>query len=170
MSTTRKWVGTLAATVMFLASTSAISQDASKENSTDTNVADGKAQEVSKKKEKQPTLADVTRVSTAEAAREAAQKTSKEKARYQESDQGEDSSVLEFKPASTGENAGAKPQPTDSSKRTKKNVHGEGYGALDPGNSGNHQTGGAVGATTKTGKTSVYVESNQTRSTSPTPH
>jgi|SRR5271169_2650181 len=170
MSTTRKCVGTLAAAVMLLASTSAISQDTSKKNSADTNVADGKTQDASKKKEKQPSLAEVTRVSTAEAAHEAAQKASKEKVKDQESDKSEESSVLEFKPASSDENTGAKPQPYDTSKSQKKNVHGEGYGALDPRNSGHHQTGGSLGATTKTGKTSVYVETDQTRSTTPTPH
>ena len=174
MSTTRRWVGFLSTALMFLASTPAISQDTAKKNSADASVADAHPQDPSKKKEKQPALADVTRVSTAEAALGAARDATKEKAKNQKSRQSpdgtEETGVLEFKPASQDADAEAASHPTVYSRTKRKRVHGEAYGSLDPRNSGNHQTGGAVGATTKSGKTSVYVETDQARSTAPTPH
>jgi hypothetical protein len=55
----------------------------------------------------------------------------------------------------------------DHSKSPLKNVHGDLYGATDSGALGGNQVDGAVGATTKSGKTSVYVQTDHAQTTWP---
>jgi len=124
-----------------------------------------------KNADRKPSLADVTRVSTEEAARNAANHAAKDKAKDEETGKEGSADITEFQPAGS-DDAGASTgsQTNPSASPTRKKVHGEAYGALDPKNSATHRAGGAVGATSKSGKTSVYIETDQSKSTSPTPH
>jgi hypothetical protein len=115
--------------------------------------------DAAKTAEKKSVLANVTRISTAEAAKKA-----KPEETQKASEASGDPDVMEFRPASRDEEDAQ--APTASAKSPRKAVHGEAYGALDPKHPGTHRAGGAAGATSKSGKTSVYVS----KSTSPTPH
>lgn len=76
------------------------------------------------------------------------------------------SAVDEFKPGSAVDSAGDAVVVKESKKSAAKNIHGTAYGGLDPTARGNHETGGSVGATSKGGKTSVYVETDSSRAAS----
>ncbi len=119
--------------------------------------------------DKKRLLDEATRVSTSEALKSVAQE-SKEKSKTSEGSSTSD--VLEFQP-SAPPSAGARTvvaPSRDSKKSMAKNVHGSVYGSADPRATGNHRTGGAVGASSKSGKSSIYVETDQGRSTSSSPH
>lgn len=76
---------------------------------------------------------------------------------------GSNGAVVEFRPAANGSenNSNSAVVVQKQSKAPLKHVHGELYGAK----SGiGHADGGSVGATSKSGKTSVYIESDQSRS------
>jgi hypothetical protein len=164
-------IATLTTGLLFLALPAAYPQDAGQKGATDQTVPAPQAMGKTKKAEKQILLNDVAPESTEEAARRAAKETaslSSKKKDDKASDTGIDS-VLEFHPASAQEKAEAKSSARPSVKHTKKNIHGEAYGGLDPASSGTHQGGGAAGATSKSGKTSVYIQGEQTRATQP-PH
>ena len=80
-----------------------------------------------------------------------------------------DEAVMEFRAAGNG-SAGSLSAPAalhdKAAKSALKRVHGDLYG----GKSGaGRADGGSVGATSRSGKTSVYVGSDQTRSTTPLP-
>ncbi len=109
-------------------------------------------------------LSDATRVSTDTAVGDAAKQASKkpEDAKQQPTTE----AVVEFHPAEAQVTAspGVK---TEAQKSRKKDIHGTVFGAADAKNSGTHRAGGAVGATSKGGKTSVYVETERDRTTSP---
>ncbi len=116
-------------------------------------------------------LGELTRVDTAATARNTGQKAAKEK---KEGNQAEDSgnAPLEVKPAPQ-ESAPAgeeRPASKESKSSKRQKVHGTVYGALDPNGPGNHQTATSLGASSKSGKTSVYVESDRSRSTPSSPH
>jgi len=124
-----------------------------------------------KSEQKKISLSDVAPLSTEETARSAAKEADQSSSKKKD-DKAEDSgidSVLELHPVSAGEKAAASSDAKPSVKRPKKNIHGEAYGGMDARGSGTHQAGGAVGATSKSGKTSVFVQGEQTRSTQP-PH
>ena len=79
-----------------------------------------------------------------------------------------DDAVVEFR--ASGHGSGDSAAPTvihdPASKSALKRVHGDLYGnKSDIG----HADGGSAGATSKSGKTSIYVESDQMRSTVPPP-
>ena len=115
------------------------------------------------------TLADVTRVSTAEATRKAAKDLAKDRGRDSPSEASGVSDVLEFHPAE----ADLQGVPTTLSKESKKsalkNVHGDAYGALD-GRGAGRRAGGSVGATSKSGKTSIDVQTDRSHESTPVPH
>jgi len=115
-----------------------------------------------------PALAEATRVSTAEAARLAAEV----KAQGHGSDPAFEASgapdVLEFRPASPRAQDSAGAVSTKESKRLKS-VHGDAYGALDSRGAGK-QAGGAVGATSKGGRSSIYVETDRSHDTATAAH
>lgn len=74
-----------------------------------------------------------------------------------------DSAVMEFHPADPGDARTGDPLVVgskDSKKTAAKRIHGEVYGAADPNQTGTHAAGGSVGATSKSGKASVYVETD----------
>jgi hypothetical protein len=111
-----------------------------------------------------PAVADVTRVSTADAARKAAA----EAARGHRSDAGSEASgtpeVLEFRPAESS--SGAPTVSTSKQSRKPANVHGDVYGAL-----GDHraarQAGASAGGTSKSGKSSIYVQTDREATPAP---
>jgi hypothetical protein len=126
------------------------------------------------KTQKKPALAEVTRVSTTDAAQSVAKDKAKEKAqepgREDSTQKPADSSVTEFRPASpdaasSGETTAAPSK--DSKKSALDRVHGTVYGSADPGNKGTHRTGAAAGISSKSGKTSIYVETERARETPP---
>jgi hypothetical protein len=72
--------------------------------------------------------------------------------------------VLEFQPAASGSGTASNPRVVSDdagSKSPLKRVHGDLYGAT--GGTG-HAAGGSVGATSKSGKTSIYIQSDEARS------
>lgn len=116
--------------------------------------------------EKKPALAEVTRVSTEEAARSAAHKQARKTAEEEVAEKSSESDVVELRPAR--ENAespgGAVVVPQkDSKKSALSKVHGTVHGSADPRNSGSRRTGASVGASSKSGKTAVYVETERDR-------
>jgi hypothetical protein len=77
-----------------------------------------------------------------------------------------DDSVVEFQPAVGGSGTTSRPAATVQDKEAKsplKRVHGDLYGGTG------RADGGSVGATSKGGKTSIYVESDQARGAAPQP-
>jgi hypothetical protein len=74
-----------------------------------------------------------------------------------------DPGVSEFQAVSHdfGGSSGALVVPSSGSgKSALKDIHGEVDGALAPGSVGGNQIGGAVGATSKNGKTSIFIQTN----------
>jgi hypothetical protein len=75
-----------------------------------------------------------------------------------------DDAVLEFQPAASGSEAASNPRVVDDGapgKSPLKRVHGDLYGAT--GGAGRAE-GGSVGATSKSGKTSIYIQSDDAKS------
>jgi len=166
-------VGLGMAIVVLLTSMDAVAQDAVKKDSTNSSQAASQPETDSKNPKNKISLADVTRVSTEEAARSAAHEAATAKTKKQEAGKDSDAdvdSISEFRPASHDSDSKSKNDPKVSKKSSKAKIHGEAYGGVDSSNSGNHDTGGAVGATSKSGRASVYVQGEQTQSTTPTPH
>lgn len=94
----------------------------------------------------------------------------KDQSKAQAGDQNKaDEAVMEFHTAGNG-SAGSLSAPAalhdKETKSALKRVHGELY---DGQSAAGHADGGSVGATSRSGKTSVYVGSDQTRSTAPLP-
>jgi hypothetical protein len=117
-----------------------------------------------------PALAEATRVSTAEAARKAAEVKVQAHGSDVASQASGASDVLEFHAGSPGaEDPLVAANTKESKKSALKSVHGDAYGALD-GRGAGKQTGGAVGATSKGGKASVYVETDRSHDATPAPH
>jgi hypothetical protein len=116
-----------------------------------------------------PTLAEATRVSTAEAARKAAAVEAQGHGSEPASQASSAPDVLEFHAASPGAQDSAGAATTKESKTALKSVHGDAYGALGSRGAGK-QTGGAVGATSKSGKTSIYVETDRSHDSTPDSH
>jgi membrane protein involved in colicin uptake len=116
---------------------------------------------------------DVTRVSTAEAARRAAEKKAEESAggdsKKKEDAKEDAAAVSEFKPASKARDAETAVQPAsqDSGKLPLKDIHGSVQGAAG---SGMRRVGSEIGASSKSGKTHVYVETERSSSDPATPH
>jgi len=121
-------------------------------------------------------------VSTADAARSAAQELAKsrkgadreastEPARAGKPavDRTDDSPVDEFRPAPQGnpEGDGVTVKSEGSKKSVLKNVHGAAYGGLDAKNRKDHDAAASVGGSSKSGKTSVYVETENSRTSAP---
>ena len=136
--------------------------------------------------EKKPSQAPVELglkpVSTADAARSAARELAKSrKGADQEAsteparagkpavDRTDDSPVDEFRPAPNGdaEAEGVVVKSEGSKKSILKNVHGAAYGGLDAKNRKDHDAAASVGGSSKSGKTSVYVETENSRTSAP---
>jgi cytoskeletal protein RodZ len=122
---------------------------------------------------KKAVLSDATRASTSKAM-EGAAKQKVTATGEQEPRAPEDSAVTEFRPVPPGQaNDGRQPAPTNSGQKAEsgplKDVHGSVYGASGTANSSVRTTGAAAGASSKSGKTSVYIEGRRARESSPHP-
>ena len=118
-------------------------------------------------------LTDATRASTSQALASATKQKVKESTDKQ-SNQPEDSAVIELRSVQPGQNSKAeKPQQVSSTQKGKggplKNIHGTAYGRTGSTSTDNRSVGGAAGTSSKSGKTSVYVETQRTRETTPRP-
>lgn len=173
MVVSTKQIGILLAAVALLASTAGIAQDDAMKNSP-AAASDSQQKSATKKSDNKPILSDVMQVNTEETARSAAHEAAKKRSKDQQksitADGSSVDSVLEFTPASADSESAEKHEPGITTKHARKNIHGEAYGSLDPAHSGNHEAGGALGVGSKSGKAHVYVETDQSRSTSLTPH
>lgn len=131
-----------------------------------TSASTGQRHETAVEPQKTLTLSVVTRVDTDGVARRAAQsmagahaKASKAKVDGKKSAETPD--VVEFQPGDSDASAATKPIVAADRKDRKaplKNIHGSVYGAAG---AGGHEDAGSVGATSRSGKTSVYVETDQ---------
>jgi len=121
-------------------------------------------QRVGAKPAKKASLTDATRVSTDEAVRQAIQQQNPDRAAKDSPAPGE-SAVVEFKPAppAAKDDDSVVVKNSGDSKKLK-DVHGEAHGAAG---AGGHREGGAVGASSKGGKTAVYVETDHSRVSPP---
>jgi hypothetical protein len=154
-----------------LATSAAAPQSSSGQNTSRTPEA--KAGETPAKSEKAK-LIDVTRVSTEEAARRAAEKKAEESA-GNNSEKKEDAKkdtaagVSELQPVTKarGSATAVHPAPQDSGNSPLKDIHGSVQGATG---GGTHQGAAELGASSKSGKTHVYVETERSRSDVPIPH
>ncbi len=157
----------LLAAVFCLAAFSAAAQQGPTVASDKDNSSQSKSS-TSKSKGK-PTLADATRISTGDAARTAAKDMAKRRGSDSAAEASGAPDVLEFHPDGPGAQGAAAASSRESKKSALKNVHGDAYGALDSRGSG-RRAGGSVGATSKSGKSSIYVETDRSRETTPAPH
>jgi hypothetical protein len=116
--------------------------------------------------EKKPKLTDIVRVSTDQAIQSAAQKEAKKSSKDEKD--AADSGVLEFHAGAIDSNTGnAVVAPSGSKRVPLKNIHGTVFGSADSHALGTHGAGGAVGATSKSGKSSIYIETDHARADSP---
>ena len=158
----------LAAGLCLLAATPVLPQTSGANTSGQSEAAEVKPAPASNKKK--PKLLEITRVSTDEAARGVA----KEKAtRDEEVSNAEPSepaapAVTELKAIDRGSETPRSAVTNSDSKGSKASkVHGRVYGSVDPKNSSDRRQGAAIGAGSKSGKTSIYVETEGSRGTTP---
>lgn len=155
----------LAATVAGLQSSAG--QDAAKDSAAGSS-------KVSQSQEKSK-LIEATRVSTEEAARRAAKEKSKKAAKEdsskkQESKKDSASNVSELRPVEKDDDdsaSSAQVSTKDSGKSPIKDVHGSIQGTRG---GQTRQAGGDIGASSKSGKTHVYVEGARSKSDTQPPH
>ena len=116
-----------------------------------------------------PALAEATHVSTAEAAHKAAEAVAQGHGSEAASQASGVPDVLEFHAASPGAQDFVGAATTKESKKSPlKSLHGDAYGASDSRGAGK-QTSGAVGATSKGSKASIYVEGDRSHDTTSAP-
>ena len=118
-----------------------------------------------------PVLAEATRASANKAPEDAAKQKSKGPAE-EEVDHSEESTVTEFRPAPPDQKGKDSPSDAQSARKDSKsgplrNMHGTVYGDVNSTGTGERSTGAAVGTSSKSRKTSVYVETQRTRETIP---
>ncbi|HZP00973.1 MAG TPA: hypothetical protein VFD30_11805 [Terriglobia bacterium] len=114
--------------------------------------------------EKKPRLVDATRVSTSEVAKSVAKTESSKSVAPKSGEKAGDAAVLEFKPTASAEGDAVTVHEDGTPKSALKKIHGNVYGATG---AGSRETGGAVGTTSKSGKTSVYVGTDRSRTSPP---
>ena len=117
-----------------------------------------------------PSLLDATRVSTEEATKQAAQEKAAKAADAATVESSSDEGVTEFHPAHPDptQTGGANVTASDDSKESVlKRVHGTVQGSAAAGASGDRGGGAALGVTSKSGKTAVYVETDHSRRDTP---
>ncbi len=174
------WV-TLPLLLPMTASTQGTPAPQSKENKQSASSAvkqDGSNAKAEKEPSRPPLELRLKPVSTADAARSAARELAKsrkgadqeattEPARAGKSavEKTDDSPVDEFRPAPNGdaEAEGVVVKSEGSKKSILKNVHGAAYGGLDAKNRKDRDAAAAVGGSSKSGKISVYVETENSR-------
>jgi len=117
-----------------------------------------------------PALAEATRASTAEAVRKAAEGVTQPHGSDSASQASGAPDELEFHATGpAAQDSGGAATTKESKNSALKTVHGDAYGALGSRGAGK-QTGGAVGATSKSGKASIYVETDRSHDTTTAPH
>ena len=122
--------------------------------------------------DKKTALAEVTRVSTESAARSVAQKQAKMVAEEDGAQKAAEPDVLEFQPApkNTGSSGKTVVAPSKGSKKPALGkVHGEIHGSADA-KGATRRAGAGVGASSKSGKTAVFVEAERGRTTQDPSH
>ena len=118
---------------------------------------------------KKHVLLDAPRVSTDAAVRSAAKDVIKQTTGDKTPNQPEDAEVVEFRPAeseSASSSTSAAP-PKTPKKGALKDLHGTVYGAAGAKNPGTNAEGAAVGASSKSGKSAIYVETDRARTSPP---
>lgn len=157
MSSRRACILALAATL--LAVGAAAGQDRQSSDARDSST---------QKPEKKPALADALRVNTDEAVRSAAKAEASKPAADKTKNPPQDAVIeLHSTDPSFASPAGAAVVSKKSKQDPLKNVHGSVFGSTDPKNPGTRNTGAAAGASSKSGNTSVYVETDSARATPP---
>ncbi len=114
-----------------------------------------------------PGLAEATQVSTEHAARDAARDATKGQAAGAPPQEGAESGVLEFRPAPETAQRAKEPEGTRTKDPALTKVHGT--ASSSAGTSGGRDHAASVGASTRSGKAHVYVETERSRATSPPP-
>jgi hypothetical protein len=114
--------------------------------------------------EKKPRLVDATRVSTTEVAKSVAQTEASKSVAAKAGEEAGGAAVLEFNPTARVESGAVTVREDSARKSTFKKIHGNVYGATG---AGSRETGGAVGTTSKSGKTSVYIGTDRSRTSPP---
>ncbi len=122
------------------------------------------------KTEKRPSLVDVTRVSTDEAAKNSSRDAGKKDETKKPSEKPGEGEVLELQPITPTRIAASEATSADSKSAKKsplKDIHGKAYGSLNLDGARGRRTGGAVGAKSKSSKTDIYVETDRANTSSP---
>lgn len=116
-------------------------------------------------------IVETERVSTEQAARAVAEREANKKRKEQPPPKAAaPSGVTELQPTSNPRVAPPAEASSPSGKKWPlKDVHGSVYGGMDSSHAAAHRTGGELGASTRSGKTSVYVQTEQRRSNSQPP-
>lgn len=117
---------------------------------------------------KKRALLNAPRVSTDAAVHSAAKDAIKQTTGEKTPNQPEDAAVVEFRPAeseSASSSTSAAP-PKTPKKGPLKDVHGTAYGATDARNPRTNAEGAAIGVSSKSGKSAVYVQTDRAQ-TSP---
>lgn len=130
----------------------------------------GRTEETSVVKKKNSSLVDVTRVSTRDATLSATEVSAKKGARGDSPRNASNPDVLELRHVARDDEAAggvAVPPSKESKKSRLGNVHGTVYGATGSQAPRNKAAGGAVGVSTKDGRTSIYIEAERSRVDSP---
>jgi hypothetical protein len=123
--------------------------------------------------DKKPALAEATRVSTEDAARSVAQKQARKSAEEDGAEKTTGPDVLEFRPVSESSGSSGKSvvAPAEGSKKLPPGkVHGKVHGSVDAKGAATHREGASVGASSKSGKTAVYIETERGRTSQDQPH
>ena len=118
---------------------------------------------------KKRALLNATPVSTDAAVHSAAKDVSKQTTGDKTANQPEDADMVEFRPAeseSASSSTSAAP-PKTPKKGALKDVHGTVYGAAGAKNPGTNAEGAAIGVSSKSGKSAIYVETDRARTSPP---
>jgi hypothetical protein len=158
----------LLAALCLLMPRASAAQDTAKKNS---DTPSGKPSGLSG--DKKPALAEATRVSTEDAARSVAQKQARKSTEENGAEKTADPDVLELRPVpeSTGPSGKIVVAPSEGSKQPALGkVHGRIYGSANAKGASTHRAGADAGASSKSGKTTVYVETERGRTRQDPPH
>ena len=117
-----------------------------------------------RKVQEKAVLSDAVRVNTKAAAVSAAKQKANKAASEKNRKGSSSEDILEFRPTTPDSAAsGGTVVSKGSKKGPLKGVHGTVYGSTDSKVTGTHNAGGALGASSKSGKTSIYVETDHSR-------
>jgi len=154
-----RW-GSLMSGIAILALGMAASQPAQAQENIKGQTTQPPASTTSPAPDKKAVLVDATRVSTAKAMEAASKKKASEESAVGPPSPSGDAAVTELRPALRGQDAPpSKSEGIAAEKKSKggptRDIHGTVFGSTA---SGSQRAGAAVGASTRSGKTSIYVE------------